>query len=246
MASTPLKTPTQKRQVPGQRNTADSSSAEVFTPVFDDSNWSEVICSKADQYAKLIAAQKMNNHYKAKIEKLKREIENLNRQGESTLSLLENIKQDLISQNEYFLNVLQSYPPTELMEQQILILKNIKEKYTLKITDDKPFRDLGILKKSDDLSKLPKRLKQLLSKITKQKSAPFITSYSGVSFYDSSMKESSLRRRYHVLKQTTEGSIRKAESERDNMKNEITELKERIQNLKAYQSFRRSKKITLD
>ena len=75
MLSTNLKTPTQKRSVPGQGKTQGSSSmSEVFTPVFDDSNLSALVCSQKKQYAEYKAAQIMNEHYKRKIEKLKKNI----------------------------------------------------------------------------------------------------------------------------------------------------------------------------
>ena len=124
------------------------------------------------------------------------------------------------------------------MEDQLKILIDIQENYTLKITDDKPFRDLGILKKKDDLSKLPKRLSELLNQLAKQKLSPFISSYYGVSLYDlKSMSEASLKRRYNILKRTTESSIKKANQERDKMKNEIYDLKEKLKKLKAQQYY---------
>lgn len=241
MASTTLKTPTQKRPVPGHTKVQDSSSSapEVFTPVYDDSNLSAVICSKKKQYAEYKAAVMMNEHYKRKIAKLKKNIENLSKQKDELLPLLENKKEELISANEYLLSVYQSNPKIEYMEHQIKILHKIHETYTLKIEDDKPFRDLGILKKNDDLSKLPARISQLLNQIAKQKSAPFMSSFSGIPLYDS-MSESSLRRRYYVLKQTIEGSIKKAILERDCMKSEIEDLEERLKRLKARQLYRKS------
>lgn len=242
MASTALKTPTQKRPIPGHAKTQDSSSiSEVFTPVFDDSNLSAVICSKKKQYAEYKAAVMMNQQLKRKIEKLKRDIIGLNQQREELLPLLQNKKDELIATNEYLNSVFQKNPPIEHMDEQLQILRNIQETYTLKITDDKLFRELGILKKNDDLSKLPKRISQLLNQIAKQKMSPFISSYSGVSLYGiKSMSESSLKRRYLILKQTVEGSIRKVTLERDCIKNEIADLEERLKKLKARQLYQKT------
>lgn len=245
MASTALKTPTQKRPIPGHAKTQDSSSiSEVFTPVFDDSNLSAVICSKKKQYAEYKAAVMMNQQYKRKIEKLKRDIIGLNQQREELLPLLKNKKDELIATNEYLNSVFERNPPIEHMDEQLQILRNIQETYTLKITDDKPFRELGILKKNDDLSKLPKRISQLLNQIAKQKMSPFISSYSGVSLYGiKSMSESSLKRRYLILKQTVEGSIRKVTLERDCIKNEIADLEERLKKLKTRQLYQKTAPI---
>lgn len=245
MASTTLKTPTQKRPVPGHTEIQNSSSSvpEVFTPVFDDSNFSAVICSKKKQYAEYKAAIMMNEHYKRKIAKLTKNLENLNKQKDELLPLLANKKEVLVCANENLLDIYQSNPKIEDLEKQIKILHNIHETYTLKIEDDKPFRDLGILKKNDDLSKLPVRISQLLNQIAKRKSASFMSSFSGISLYDS-MSESSLRRRYYVLKQTIEGSIKKAILERDCMKSEIEDLEERLKRLKARQLYRKVMPVT--
>lgn len=242
MASTALKTPTQKRPIPGHSKTQDSSSiSEVFTPVYDDSSLSAVICSKKKQYAEYKAAVMMNQQYKRKIEKLKRDIENLNLQRDELLPLLANRKDELMATNEYLKGVYERNPSIEHMEEQVSLLHEIQETYTLKITDDKPFRELGILKRNDDLSKLPKRISQLLNQVAKQKSSPFISSYSGVSFYGTkSMSESSLRRRYLILKQTVEGSIRKVTFERDCIKNDIADLEERLKKLKSRQLYSKS------
>lgn len=233
-----IKTPTQKRPIPGQVKFKSTPISEVFTPVFDDSNLSAVVCSQKKQYAEYKAAVMMNQQYRKKIEKLKNNLINLRKQKEELLPLLENKKDELISKNEYLQSVYQHNPQIHHMEDQLKILIDIQENYTLKITDDKPFRDLGILKKKDDLSKLPKRLSQLLNQLAKQKLSPFISSYYGVSLYDlKSMSEASLKRRYKILKQTTESSIRKANLEREKMKNEINDLKEKLKKIKAQQYY---------
>lgn len=231
-----FKTPTQKRPIPGRMKMQNTSLPEVFTPVYDDSNLSAVICSQKKQFAEFKAAVMMNEQYKKKIEKLQKNIINLKNQKEESLPLLDSKRNELLSKNEYLLNIYQSNPQIQHMEEQVSILYNIQETYTLKIADDMPFRELGILKKSDDISKLPKRLSQLLNLVAQQKLSPFISSYIGVSLYDlKSMSESSLRRRYLVLKQTAEASIKKANLERDKMKSEINDLKVKLKKLKTQQ-----------
>ena len=125
------------------------------------------------------------------------------------------------------------------MEEQLRILQGIKQQYSIDIIDEQPFYDIGLLQENDDITHLPKRINQLLKQLApKQKSNAFYPF--GFSTHDTlTMKEAMLKRRYNILKQTTEGSIKKAINERENIKKEISELKARLEKEQSYQSFKR-------
>ncbi|OHS92754.1 hypothetical protein TRFO_12303 [Tritrichomonas foetus] len=233
-------TPNRKVQISFPSTSSESSPLNENMISLEDSNWSEIVCSKTDQYAKLIAVRKMNSHYKKEIAKLKQKMEELNRQGESSLSVLEAQKNDLHAENSRLSQIYQSNPSIELLESQLTILHSIKEQYAISITDDRPFREIGLLKMKDDIHQIPNRIYKLLKKLNQQKHHSLSTSITSIQRGNIPMQEAVLRRRYKVLKQTTEGSIKKAIVERENMRNEILALKEKLNIERSNLSMRRS------
>ena len=154
------------------------------------------------------------------------------------MSLLENVKNDLLAQNDYLRDMYQNNPSIEMMEEQLSILENIKEEAGINFIDDKPFHEIGLLRSNDSFEDIPKRIKALLKLLDKQNGSSLIGTIQTLQYRSSTMKEAALRRRYKILKQTTEGSIKKTMIEKENLKNEIKALKEKLNNEKnTGQSF---------
>ena len=177
---------------------------------------SEIISSKADQHAKLVAAKKMKNYYKERIVKLNEQIEDLNMKGESTLSSLDQHKDTLISQKEYLTDLLTEIPDINFLEEQYYLLSHIEKDQNFGIDDETIFHELGILNSDEDLTSLPQRLAELLELLENSKKQV------------RSSQNSILKRRYQILQSTINTSLKRAENERDRLKDEIDKLYQKL------------------
>ncbi|OHS99479.1 hypothetical protein TRFO_08432 [Tritrichomonas foetus] len=196
-----------------------------------DSSLSEIISIKTDQHAKLIAACRTKDYYNKKLERLNKQIIDLNQKGESTLSVLGKKKDELLTEKEQLTNNFYSKPSIDFLEEQYLILRDIERQQNYEIEDDNTFRKLGILDSSEDMSMLLKKLNDLLLIINPPHQKRIAQS----------PNEVILKRRYKVLKSTSRSSIQKATQERETLKREIQILREKLDHENErqilYQSF---------
>lgn len=166
--------------------------------------------------SQLLASNQMEKMYASKLKTLEEELESLNQQGRSTLAILDSERNQLILTKNNLHNIYHSNPNESVLEDQYSILQQIELDANLGITDDKIFHELGFLRNNENLTSLTFRLDELTDGNT----------YGHKERLEKERQNLMLKRRYKILKQTVNNSMRKATAQRDLLLSEVESLRE--------------------
>ena len=208
----------------------------------------KVFTVTSDLKSKVDAALMLNKSLLNKEKELQRQIQDLNDRSKISLSMLDERKEMLISENDNLRNCYLELPSVEFLKSQLVILSQILnttrpnkvQPKTKDKLDIQTMRKLGILQRTEeDLTILPERLNYLVNRHdAMERAKKSAANKSPIKKYKNkeTPEEHEIRKKIQLLKVATKSSFDLIQFQCDLLQSEVQKLKVDISTMKMIQN----------
>ena len=194
-----------------------SSQIDLDLSTLDESSTAtDFLSVHQDSRAKLTAARNTNKHYNERISELKEQIVGLQTKSQQSMTLLENVRDELAEENDRLVGINEDLPPVEFLKEQIAIMQRLEETEMFEDIDLDALVDVGVLRKGDGIDSLGRRIEFLINKLSPgafKKEAFFLPK-----------DVKSLKRKYIYFKNYQKGALNQARDNLSRLRKEVEAL----------------------
>lgn len=140
----------------------------------ENSSLTDVVSTRHDLEAKLVAANQTKQMYRERVTSLENEIRELNAKADLTLQILDDRKETLLRANDALQEELDGLPPIDYLEEQLQMLGvPLNERKIIEQEEREPFPTeelvrLGVLHPGESPHHLPRRIDEMISALKPQ------------------------------------------------------------------------------